>query len=293
MKAAALRMTPAARAWLGGQGPARPLHIFSQVCNLIDEEGSVLSLQTDRLPDGPLSLTLPAAAFGTAGFDRWISGQTVVERGQAALQLGRWTIDWSRAATWDPMPDWGRLRQSEAWRGHLGALGGLLVAEAPPGGLAGLLGHGQPAADPLAVHLLAAAKPLAVGLQWGLASGDQPAMAEGAAGLAGLGGGLTPSGDDYLVGVMHALWAERPPVEAAELSWLLAETAAPRTTPLSAAWLRTAADGQASSLWHDLLSALLGQAGPVQPAARSLMAVGHTSGADALAGFLQTLATDR
>jgi hypothetical protein len=284
----ALRLTPVARAWLQAAGPARPLHIFSQVCNLIDDGGRVLSLQTARLADGPLSLTVPAQVGGGQGLGHWIHDQTSIVRLEDRLTVGKLTIEWAGAENWDPTPDWQRLRADQGFTSRLPALRRLLAAGAPPGGLAGLLDEGEVAADSLAAQLLATAGPLAAALQSALRSGNRSRLQPAAAGLAGLGGGLTPSGDDYLVGVMHALWIQRPPAESTELSELLVSAAVPRTTPLSAAWLQAAADGQASRLWHDLLEALLSaEGGAIEAPARALMAVGHTSGADALAGFLQ------
>jgi hypothetical protein len=103
--------------------------------------------------------------------------------------------------------------------------------------------------------------------------------------LAGLGGGLTPAGDDFLTGVM--LWAWLTHLEPQGFCRRLFEASAARTTMLSAAFLRSAAEGECSAAWHDLLAALDG--GPEQQLAEavaSVLSFGHTSGADALAGFV-------
>jgi hypothetical protein len=70
----------------------------------------------------------------------------------------------------------------------------------------------------------------------------------------------------------------------------IARAAAARTSLLSRAWLEAGARGEASQTWHVLMAALLaGETQPIESAARELMAVGHTSGADALTGFVMTL----
>lgn len=106
--------------------------------------------------------------------------------------------------------------------------------------------------------------------------GDAAAAGAAAARLAGLGPGLTPAGDDMLTGVLFALWVWYPsrPIMTAVIAH-----AVPRTTTLSAAFLHAAADGEAAEPWHDLVAGH-------PDAVRRLLAVGHTSGRDAWAGFV-------
>jgi hypothetical protein len=91
------------------------------------------------------------------------------------------------------------------------------------------------------------------------------------------------------MGAMVWAWLTHPTPEA--LCQALAETAAPRTTALSAAFLRAAARGECHADWHTLLAAL--SAGPdaaetvnISMAVQHILSHGATSGADGLAGFL-------
>ncbi len=107
--------------------------------------------------------------------------------------------------------------------------------------------------------------------------------------LAGLGSGLTPAGDDYLIGVMAALWLSGyknwPPKIAAK--------AAPLTTTLSAAFLQAAGRGEFIEPWHELAQALfVGRAEAFGQALRRVAQFGASSGLDALAGFTMTLSGD-
>ena len=110
--------------------------------------------------------------------------------------------------------------------------------------------------------------------------------------LAGLGSGLTPSGDDFMIGALYALWATRKPAQIAPLSEAILASAVPHTVPLSAAWLRAAARGEAGQLWHALVETLAAPSRQDELAvvARAIIRVGHTSGADALTGFIRLLA---
>ncbi|MDR7554243.1 MAG: DUF2877 domain-containing protein [Armatimonadota bacterium] len=113
------------------------------------------------------------------------------------------------------------------------------------------------------------------------------ACAQAAALVAGLGPGLTPSGDDLLCGVMLATWvwptlagAEH----AAEVRARIATAARPRTTRVGAAYLLAAQRGWAPRPWHRLARAL-DNAPAARAAALQVVAIGETSGADGLTGF--------
>ena len=67
-------------------------------------------------------------------------------------------------------------------------------------------------------------------------------------------------------------------------------SAIPRTSRLSAAWLEAAARGEAGQPWHTLVVALAStDTDTVGDAIHGILGVGHTSGADALAGFVLVL----
>lgn len=114
--------------------------------------------------------------------------------------------------------------------------------------------------------------------------------------LVGLGEGLTPAGDDFLVGWLAALDALACADQ--QLRFLRAtrsrlDTLADRTTEIAAHHLRLAAGGHYSEDVARLLEALL--CGPRDDSLRCVvervLAVGASSGADTLTGLLAGLAT--
>jgi hypothetical protein len=97
---------------------------------------------------------------------------------------------------------------------------------------------------------------------------------------------LTPSGDDVLVGTLLALAASLP-VDAVTIRATIKAAAKGRSTRISDEYLDAAARGEASEPWHQLLAVLPdGHPSALTSAVRAVMAVGETSGADTLAGFL-------
>jgi len=106
--------------------------------------------------------------------------------------------------------------------------------------------------------------------------GDEDAALQAAEGLIGLGPGLTPAGDDLLVGLLSALVCLAPP-RFTDLAARVSAAAKGRTTELSLALLRHASLGNCVGAVGVLLRALAG-AGDLLTAHRRLLSIGHSSG---------------
>jgi hypothetical protein len=175
----------------------------------------------------------------------------------------RLSISVEQASIWRPPQgevqlDLGPLR--ERARPHVPAEGlGCLVI----GAHNALSGHAQPALDALERWLV------------GNALGDEALQ------LVGLGPGLTPSGDDYLGGMLVALRLSGRSMQAEGLWRWLQPRLKDRTSAISAAHLAAAAAGEAHEVLHAFLHGSLDF--------ERLSAVGHTSGWDALAGAVAVL----
>jgi hypothetical protein len=197
------------------------------------------------------------------------------ERDEIRLEVGALT-PW-----WPPPPAPARVTASElstSWRAlTVPALG-------TPGGF-GVLLAGEPPAFPLD-----GARGEAEALARACARDDPAAAAEAAVTLLGLGGGLTPSGDDYVGGALFArAWIGRARPDDAGAWRRAAErvvaAAATRTHPISAALLADLAAGASWAPLHELIDALAaGTPDVAHAAARRVVALGHTSGWDMLAG---------
>jgi len=115
--------------------------------------------------------------------------------------------------------------------------------------------------------------------------------------LIGLGTGLTPCGDDILVGYLAGLWCTaRDYVVRRQFLSKLGQAVihlSGRTTEISRTYLHHARYGQVSSRLDALARAISRPENPGQllPVAESAMQSGHTSGMDAVTGLLCGLAT--
>jgi len=107
--------------------------------------------------------------------------------------------------------------------------------------------------------------------------------------LLGLGAGLTPAGDDLILGLLLAYnrWgpALRPAFDLAKLNDLLNRVASQKTTLLSANLIACASQGQADERLVNALDGMMtGNPAPDQ-CAHSLSNWGNSSGCDALVGM--------
>lgn len=103
-------------------------------------------------------------------------------------------------------------------------------------------------------------------------------------GLVGRGAGLTPSGDDALIGALLALAALAQPLPS---PFGLAYA---RTTSLSASLLRAAGEGYAIAAVVRLTdAAIAGDLEGCRDVLPGVLAIGHSSGADLVAGLLGAL----
>lgn len=138
----------------------------------------------------------------------------------------------------------------------------------------------------------ARSRPHARALGSACASDDPGAAAEAARALLGLGAGLTPSGDDYVGGVLFGrrLVPSRDPGAWDATASRIVTDAATLTHPISARLLADLAAGEGWAPLHDLAAGLAANAlTDSLPAARALTQLGHTSGWDLLAGLLTAL----
>jgi hypothetical protein len=186
----------------------------------------------------------------------------------AAPAMGeRISLSVEGAQLWSPpplpqnaAPDVSALRKAARGRVPNEGLGGLVVDEHNV-----LSGHAQPALEAIDRWLVG------------------NALEDEAQALIGLGPGLTPSGDDYLGGVLIALnhFGRRP--QAIGL-WRWLHPRLERTSDISAAHLSAAATGEGHEALHRCIEALCTAAANWPVVLSELDGVGHCSGWDSLAG---------
>jgi hypothetical protein len=262
----ALSTTLAAQDWLTNSHQPRILHIFHHVCNLINESRDVLSVVRPQIGNGPFNLVTEDILFS-----EHINLHSPVSNSPHQLTLGNIVIRTANAMLWNPYPDWKVLHTRKD--DILDQLTKLLIADDREFSLWRQVST---------IQLFKSLASL-------LASADRSPSITAAKQLAGLGPGLTPAGDDFIIGALYAAWIIHPGEVASTIAQDIAEAAAPLTTSLSAGWLRSAGNGEAGALWHEFFVALINSdEARTRSSINKILEVGATSGADALAGFIGT-----
>ena len=261
-----LSLAPAAREWLANSRHPRILHVFDQACNLIDKRGEILSIVTPQIGNGPFNLVLEEDVL----FSDHLDVQSSISINGNQLHLDDLTINTADAKRWQPRPDWEMLHAR-----RVDVLNQLMPLSLP---------KYRPSIPNSLISDLSSA----------LTKADISLAKTVASQLAGLGQGLTPSGDDFIMGAIYAAWIIHPHEVAGVLLKEITDVTVPLTTSLSAAWLRSAGNGEVGILWHeffDVLTSIDRIGNPtheilIQEAMDNILSIGETSGADALAGFL-------
>lgn len=300
----------------------------------LDLGGRVLALASESLGRGPLTVSIQ-------GFEALLEAPAPIEAGQpvdlgsGVLRIADRSVDLRLAAVWDPalpreehtaparrLPARSAPAHASPGADTRAEVRAAAIEElrrgAPHGSIVPLLdGSPTPQRNRATTLLLDALRRGLEAVTSMLEDPRDPAGAarEAASWIAGRGPGLTPSGDDLLVGIMHAMtvwpslaahaWREEtragdtggmdtPVTQAgaepramsatAEVRAMLAAAARGYTTRISAPHLDAAAQGWASESWHDLVRSIHSTAA-VRNAVRRILRIGETSGADALTGF--------
>jgi Protein of unknown function (DUF2877) len=256
--------------------------VFRQACNVRLDDGRLLALLGPHLGNVPHGVRLDVPA----GFDfpRQVAvGQRVGCRADVLRVGGGLSINLGTAQIWRGQPpaagvDLMSPKVARAWRTARRAL------QLGRRGTDSALSFGR-AIDRQGVRLARAAQIL---------EAEEAASALDL--LIGVGPGLTPSGDDLIVGFLAGLWstAGDHPARRGFLDGLCAAVAgaAVHTTDISRAYLTHAARGHFAQPLVTL-AARLAEGADLDRVHRATMAalrVGHTSGAGGVSGLLLGLA---
>jgi len=258
VRISALSLTSNVGAWLANTRQARILHVFDHACNLINEHREVLSVVTSYIGNGPFNLVVDDDVL----FSQYLNVESPVSIFDGRLKIGDLIILMKDVKLWNPRPNWKNLHER---RGDVAQQLTQLQNIQPP-----------ISTPPFSPSLLAS-----------IAIADISASLTAAQKITGLGMGLTPSGDDFIIGAIYAAWIIHPVEVASNLVREIADSVSGLTTSLSGAWIRSTIKGEAGILWHDFFAALLGgDESNIQLHMTRILSVGETSGADALLGFL-------
>lgn len=258
-------LTQTVKDWLVNTRHPRILHVFDDACNLLNEHKDVLSIVSPQIGNSPFNLVIEDEIL----FSEHLSLDSPLFVSPNQLTLGNLIIHTTNVELWNPRPDWDELNRKREIALH--QVCEIASSQTALLAMTGFTNYELPLLE----------------FSNSLTSADISTAKKLTSKLAGFGQGLTPSGDDFIMGAMYAAWIIHPREVVSDLANEIVNTAIPLTTSLSAAWLRSAGRGEAGQVWHDLFNAFLSaDKMAVEKSIGNILGVGHTSGADALTGYL-------
>jgi hypothetical protein len=243
-------------------GYAGTVHsVFARVVNIVDASGRLVSLAVRSLDNAPGTLIVDLADFRSFSLRPGTPART--RREVLYIDEPRLAVRFDRAAAWHAgLPEY--PRDDMRLRENLAAVRPCIVDAAP---------------------LLEAHAPAIVSA---MRRRDVDGVCTHGRGLLGLGPGLTPSGDDFLVGLFAVLNLAGSPCHGLRRACddILAGAEA-RTHAISLAALREAARGRVRDSLQVLLRELMsGRAESLRDALARVLAIGETSGRDIVSGIV-------
>lgn len=238
---------------------------------------------------GPLTVNLPDDSQGLQALEHGMPVRT--QAGDLHFPTAGLTVHAREAAHWITPPKPMTSLSAEMRKAQLISIATQVLAARKSDGMCALLAmlldlpNQSSNGENLKVHTTHAMKRLQQAI--GSCQSSQVIMALES--FLGFGVGLTPSGDDLVIGLILALnrWGDllKPGLEIEALNRSVVLMADSRTTTLSANLIECAALGQADERLISALDGLLsGQPGP-DICAANLLAWGNSSGCDALVGM--------
>jgi len=263
--------------------------VFQRTCNIETDSGELVTLLAPgcgNLPHGvccapPMGPLFPRLRQGQAA---------ILEDAALRVPAARLAVHLSRAAIWNGTVAAARpgLPGIQACRA-LRELRETLREHAPDEGVApALFSSGCPRSRIERALFARMAQSLPV-LARATETGDAVAVVSALSVLVGLGAGLTPAGDDFIVGYLAALWSRSHRERG--IAALLRGLANPvgqlslQTNAISRQMLLDALQGQFAERLADVVRSVCG-GDNVAGAAMRALEVGHSSGADVLCGLL-------
>lgn len=230
--------------------------VSSRSLTLLGTDGTLLVVHDAAHGHTPTSLLVDGARPGSWGL---APGDAAAGR-LGRLLVGPVLLDGRGVPVWSPVP--ARLV--------------VVSAAAHAGAVRSAAGEAATRLGPLADHLAAA-----------LTAQSLDLVGAALTALVGFGPGLTPSGDDVIVGllaVLYRLGGGRARARALALVQAQLPALLDRTTVVSAHHLRLALAGHFSEPLTNFVDACADPAGPGSDLVAAVLATGATSGADGLVG---------
>lgn len=264
--------------------------VFKHALNFTDALGRLYTVLPDYSDNGPQSVRVEWQKGFSFLHTDVLPGSPVSMQSESIIFAGNLMIDLAEATLWERhLPPFPLLREREILKEKIDMLRAMISCHGKPGGMKMLY-----SANDMCDQSSLFEKELrlrAEALLYALRNGSYGEALAAGLKLLGFGLGSTPSGDDFLTGLI-TVWnmPSFPFKDYRDLGCELARKAKSRTTAVSQAMLALAACGQARERVITLLESINSKSkGEVAKSGFELLQIGSTSGTDLAVGILAGL----
>jgi hypothetical protein len=263
--------------------------VYRQAINILSEDGELYSLVTDRLDNGPNTLKIRLEGCDDLANLNLMSGADVFTT-DGLLVVGNICVQLVNAQLWNEgLPEFPRGAEHSIITRNLTALRRTIDTNGLSGGTKALIDQDCHETKDVVSRVLRAR---CAALLSALGERDFGLAATLGRDVIGLGGGSTPSGDDFCTGLLAAMQLPGGSFnkESREFARCLAEQAKQQTTIMSQAMLARAAEGRFREKIIGLLYAVTqGSCEDTIRATKEVIAIGSMSGTDLAVGIIAGL----
>jgi len=261
--------------------------VFDNACNIQLDRNRLVTLISPKLPNCPSAIKLDIAEdqkLYSIGFKTGM--KSVINKDEIKMLKVFISIKLTGAKVWDSSPLFLRSKISEEMLNeNIEKIRDLTLKYGEIEGIASIL-DGDEVDNNYKYFIIDSVKKLTKGIKYN----DYKMITEASKGLIGLGPGLTPAADDFLLGVMASLYYighyfDNYLENLKKIAGFIIYDLPGRTTFISEIMLRNGMKARFSEPIRDLMLAVIHNTS-VQDKCINLLNIGGTSGSDCAAGIV-------
>jgi len=261
--------------------------VFDQVCNIQLDRNSLVTLISSKLPNYPAAIKLDIAEDQKlCSFGFKVGTKAIINKDEIKIPEICISIKLTGAKVWDSSPLFFRSTVSEEiLNKNIEKIRDLTLKYGEMEGIASILDE-----DKVANHYKDFVINSVKRLTRGISDFDYKEITEASKRLIGLGPGLTPAADDFLLGILASLYYigyyfGNHLENLKKIAGFMIYDLPGRTTFISEIMLRSGMKARFSEPIRDLMLAVIHNTS-VQDKCINLLSIGGTSGSDCAAGIV-------
>jgi hypothetical protein len=268
--------------WIRNSNKASLLNQFPDALNIVNQDNQVVSIVSEKIGNSPFNLVING---DNSLYTSEIEKLLIQKR---KFFINEYFIEVKNAVVWNPIFPEVSITKLKAGKLINSVSNALLKSNNTS-----LLNNYDVSKNSIEENIVDRLSNSISIFMDGIQNFELEKISAGSRKIAGLGIGLTPTGDDYLLGGMAACWLLYSREKAEAVCKTIHSSVLDRTNTLSYSWLRAMANREGSEKWHQLFISIQEDFNKnIDDALFSIVNTGNSSGEDSLIGFRDVLSSE-